>query len=110
MRDKVPRRFLETMAKRFAALADPTRLAIVHTLMKQGEHNVTAIAGAVESTVANVSKHLRQLHDAGLVARRKDGLQVFYQLDDPVVRKLCELVCESLLDELEPGEGEASPG
>jgi ArsR family transcriptional regulator len=107
MRDKIPRRFLEAMAARFAALADPTRLAIIHALMMRGEQNVTALVGAVRSTPANVSKHLRLLREAGLVARRKHGLQVYYRLDDPVVRKLCELVCESLLEEFDPGPNEA---
>ena len=99
MREEVPPRFLEMMASRFAALGDPTRLAIVHALLKKGEQNVTTLAEATKTTAANVSKHLRLLKDAGLVARRKDGMQVFYKLDDPVVEKLCELVCESLIDE-----------
>jgi ArsR family transcriptional regulator len=108
MRGKVPRKFLEMMAGRFAALGDPTRLALVHALMAKGELNVTALVEAVKTTHANVSKHLKVLREAGLVARRKEGLQVFYSLDDPVVRKLCELVCESLLDEFEPEAGEES--
>lgn len=93
MRDEVPRRFLELMAARFAALAAPTRLAVIHVLMTKGEQHVGAIVEAVESTHANVSKHLRILREARLVAQRKDAMQVFYKLDDPVVRRLCELVC-----------------
>jgi ArsR family transcriptional regulator len=109
MREKVPRKFLEMMAGRFAALGDPTRLALVHALMAKGEQNVTALVEAVTTSHANVSKHLKILREAGLVARRKEGLQVFYTLDDPVVQKLCELVCESLLDEFEPEAGGAGP-
>ena len=109
MRDEVPRRFLELMAARFAALADPTRLAVIHALMTRGEQHVGAIVGAVESTHANVSKHLRILREAGLVARRKDGMQVYYRLDDPLIKKLCELVCESLVDKFEPEGGEEMP-
>lgn len=108
MREKVPRKFLEMMAGRFAALGDPTRLALVHALMEDRVRNVTALVEAVKTTPANVSKHLKVLREAGLVARRKEGLQVFYSLDDPVVRKLCELVCESLLDEFEPEAGQQS--
>jgi hypothetical protein len=33
---------------------------------------------------------------AGLVARRKEGLQVFYRIDDPLVEKLCDLVCTTI--------------
>lgn len=108
MRGKVPRKFLEMMAGRFAALSDPTRLALIHALMAKGEQNVTALVETVKTTHANVSKHLKVLRETGLVARRKEGLQVFYSLDDPVVRKLCELVCESLLDEFESESGEES--
>ena len=105
MREKIPRRFLELMAGRFATLADPTRLEIIHCLMKGGEQNVTRIVEVTGQTPQNVSKHLRHLRDAELVARRKEGLQVFYRLDDPLIEKLCKLVCESLLDEFESEEG-----
>ena len=96
----IPEKFLAVMADRFGALADGTRLAILQCLMHDGERNVTHIVAATGRSAANVSKHLRHLRDRGLVARRKDGLQVYYRLDDPVVEKLCHLVCESLLDEL----------
>ena len=33
------------------------------------------------------------------MARRKEGLQVFYGLDDPLVERLCKLVCESIVEE-----------
>lgn len=36
--------------------------------------------------------------NAGLVARRKEGLQVFYRLEDPVVEKVCHLVCETICE------------
>ena len=106
MRDKIPRKFLEMMASRFATLADPTRLEIIHCLMKGGEQNVTQIVEATGHTHPNVSKHLRHLRDADMVARRKEGLQVYYKLNDPLIEKLCKLVCESLLDEFEAEAGE----
>jgi DNA-binding transcriptional ArsR family regulator len=48
---------------------------------------------------ANVSKHLKMLSEAGLVARRKEGLQVFYNLDDPLVERLGyrPYSCENML-------------
>ena len=105
MRDKIPKRFLEIMAGRFATLADPTRLEIIHCLMKGGEQNVTQIVEGTGHPHPNVSKHLRHLRDAKLVARRKEGLQVYYKLDDPLVEKLCKLVCESLLEDFESKGG-----
>ena len=107
MRDNIPKKFLVTMAGRFATLADPTRLEIIHCLMKGGEQNVTQIVEKTGQTHPNVSKHLRHLRDAELVARRKEGLQVFYKLNDPLIEKLCKLVCESLLEDFE-SEGEGS--
>ena len=98
MRDKIPERFLKIMANRFATLADPTRLEIIQCLMTGGEQNVTQIVETTGNSPSNVSKHLRHLRDNGLVARRRQGLQAFYRLDDLLTEKLCKLVCESLLD------------
>ena len=72
------------------------------------EQNVTAITKATGITAANASKHLRVLREGELVTRRKDGMQVFYRLHDPVVQKLCELVCESLLESFDSEQGEGT--
>ena len=92
---------LALMAGKFRMLSDPTRLAILHTLMSKGEMNVGQIVTATDQQVANVSKHLKQLADAGLLTRRKEGSYVQYHLNDPVVEKICELVCDSLRQEIE---------
>lgn len=104
--DDKQERFYRAMADRFGTLADPTRLAIIHCLMKGGEQNVTSIVRAAGHGHPKVSKHLRVLREAGLVGRRKEGLQVFYRLSDPLVERLCQLVCEALMEEFEPGPGE----
>ena len=92
----IPDAFLDLMAEKFRMLSDPTRLAILRTLM-QGERNVSQVVEETGRNQANVSKHLKLLADAGLVTRRKDGLQVFYRLDDPLVDRLCKLVCETIV-------------
>src|SRR5262249_8326650 len=94
----IPDEFLELMAEKFRMLSDPSRLAILRALM-QGERNVTQVVEETGRNQANVSKHLKMLADAGLVARRKEGLQVFYRLDDPLVERLCKLVCETIVAE-----------
>ncbi len=94
----IPDEFLDLMAEKFRMLADPTRLAILRSLM-QGERNVTQVVEETGCNQANVSKHLKMLAEAGLVARRKEGLQVFYTLDDPLVEQLCKLVCKTIVDE-----------
>ncbi len=96
----IPDEFLDLMAEKFRMLADPTRLAILRVLM-EGERNVTQVVDLTRRNQANVSKHLKMLADAGLVARRKQGLQVFYRLDDPLVERLCKLVCETIVQEVQ---------
>ena len=98
MATTIPDAFLDLMAEKFRMLSDSTRLAILRALM-QGERNVTQVVEETGRNQANVSKHLKLLADAGLVARRKEGLQVFYRLGDPLVERLCTLVCETIVQE-----------
>lgn len=98
----IPDEFLDLMAEKFRMLADPTRLAILRSLMR-GERSVGQVVEETGRGQANVSKHLKLLADAGLVARRKEGLQVFYRVDDPLVERLCKLVCETIVQEAREG-------
>lgn len=63
--------------------------------------NVGQIVSSTGRELANVSKHLRQLADAGLLSRSKKGSFVLYRLDDPVVETICELAYESLRKEID---------
>jgi len=101
MPNDIPDEVLDLMASRFRMLADATRLAILRLLIKEGEKNVSEVVSATGRNQANISKHLKQLAEAGLVARRKEGLQVFYRLNDPMVEQLCKLVCESIYQEMQ---------
>lgn len=101
MADRIPDAILEMMADKFRLIGEPTRLAILHTLMNGGEKNVGQVVSETGRSEANVSRHLKQLAKAKMVARRKEGLQVFYRLTDPVIEKVCRLVCGSLLNELQ---------
>jgi len=56
----------------FAALADPTRRAILARLA-QGEATVNELAKPFEMTQPAVSQHLKVLEDAGLIVRRVQG-------------------------------------
>jgi DNA-binding transcriptional ArsR family regulator len=58
----------DRLSRTFAALADPTRRAILERL-SAGEATVGQLAEPFEMTFAAVSKHLRVLENAGLVAR-----------------------------------------
>jgi DNA-binding transcriptional ArsR family regulator len=86
---------LEIVARRFAALAEPMRLRLIQALFA-GEKNVTELVAATGGTQANISRHLQTLTNAHVLARRKEGLLVYYRIADPTIPKLCELVCGSL--------------
>jgi len=86
---------LELIAARFRVLAEPMRLKILNAL-GETEMTVTELVAATEAGQANVSKHLAMLADARLVARRKEGLNVYYRVADQTVFDLCDAVCSSL--------------
>lgn len=82
------RDFKDALFAQFAeigsAFASPKRIEIID-LLAQGERHVDAIAQETGLTIANTSRHLQVLKGANLVASRKEGLQVFYRLADPMV-------------------------
>jgi DNA-binding transcriptional ArsR family regulator len=57
----------------FAALADPTRRAILAQLAAAGETTVTELAEPFAMSLPAVSKHLKVLERAGLIARGRDA-------------------------------------
>src|SRR6188508_2904379 len=62
----------DQLSTTFAALADPTRRAILARLAS-GECSVTELAEPFEMTMPAVSKHLRVLERAGLIARGREA-------------------------------------
>jgi rhodanese-related sulfurtransferase/DNA-binding transcriptional ArsR family regulator len=67
-----------------AAFGSPKRIELVD-LLAQGERHVEALATEAGLSLANTSRHLQILKAANLVTTRKEGLQVFYRLGDPIV-------------------------
>lgn len=100
---------LRMIADRFKVLSEPMRLKILHSLW-DGERTVGEIIAATGALQANVSKHLGLLQQAGLVSRRKEGLNVYYQIADESVFELCEVVCSRLHDRLAAQIDELVPG
>lgn len=86
---------LHLVARRFAVLAEPMRLRLIQALFNE-ERNVTDLVEATGGTQANVSRHLQTLTAVHILARRREGQQVFYRINDPSILKLCDLVCRSL--------------
>jgi len=96
----VPDELLESAARRFALLSDPTRLRVVSALHDAGEISVGALAEQAGIPLANASQHLNRLAQGGIVARRRVGTSVLYRIDDPTIEALCDIVCSGLQDGL----------
>jgi rhodanese-related sulfurtransferase len=77
------REFKDRLYAQFArighAFASPRRLELLD-LLAQGERSVEELATEASLPIANTSQHLRLLHQAELVATRRDGTRVLYRL------------------------------
>jgi len=73
----------------FQAIADPTRRQLLRLLADQ-EMPVTAISSHFPISRTAVSKHLRILAEAGLVAERKVGRETRYRLEPEPLQELKE--------------------
>jgi DNA-binding transcriptional ArsR family regulator len=73
----------------FAALADPTRRAILARLT-QGEATVTELSAPFDMSLPAISKHLRVLERAGLVARGRDAQWRPCRLDAAPLKDVAE--------------------
>jgi len=84
--DPAKGRLYEAIGRVAAALGSAGRLQILE-FVAQGERSVDALAAMTGLSVANTSKHLQALRQAGLVSARKEGLRVYYALagDDVTV-------------------------
>ncbi len=86
---------LGLVAEYFRSLSDPMRLRILNAL-RGGPMNVGQLTEQLSSSQANVSKHLATLAAAGMVSRNPRGTSVWYEIADPAIYKLCDLVCGQL--------------
>ena len=88
---------LRRIAERLKAMGNTVRLRILHAL-EDGELTVGEIQARVGGSQANASKHLANLRNVGLVASRREGVNVYYRVSDEMVFTICQAVCDSLLD------------
>jgi DNA-binding transcriptional ArsR family regulator len=98
--EPLPENLLEHVAERLRVLGDARRLAILRLLLADGELNVGEIVERLHTGQTNVSKHLRVLQAAGVVARRPVGTAAYYQVTDPSLTPLFDLVCSRLREQV----------
>ena len=94
----------DAVASYFSVLSEPTRLRIMHALCET-EKSVSQIVEEIRSTQTNASRHLSLMYRSGVLARRKEGSQVYYRVADASMVEICRTVCNQIagsMDEKKP--------
>jgi len=93
----------DSVAELFAVLSTPIRLKIISAVC-QREKNVSELLAEIETTQPNMSQHLSTLYRSGVLAKRREGTQMYYRLQSERVATLCRAVCTQVAIELEGDE------
>ncbi|WP_102028980.1 ArsR/SmtB family transcription factor [Salirhabdus sp. Marseille-P4669] len=88
-KDLLDEETLFIVSQTFKALADPTRIKILHLLFDQ-EYSVNQIADKLNLRQSNVSHQLRFLKNLRLVKFRREGTTIYYSQDDEHVMNVLE--------------------
>lgn len=86
----------DKVARYFSLLSDSSRLKVIHTIcnLEKSVNDVVTLTGLSQSTV---SRHLANLHMAGVASRRKVGAQALYTITDRTLTEICRNACVSLV-------------
>jgi DNA-binding transcriptional ArsR family regulator len=93
-------RVFESAAELFSVLATPIRLKIISAVCQQ-EKNVSQLLAEIDTTQPNMSQHLSTLYRSGVLAKRREGTQIYYRLQSERVAMLCRAVCTQVAIELD---------
>lgn len=85
----------ELAAEVFRVMSAPMRLKIISRLCN-GEKNVSQLLEEIDTTQPNMSQHLNTLYQAGVIGRRREGVQIFYRIVNDRVVTLCRAVCTQI--------------
>lgn len=96
-------RVYEIAAELFALMATPLRLKIISALCR-GEKSGSALLAEIATTQPNMSQHLSHLYRAGILARRRDGVQIYYRVQNERAVALCRAVCTQIAIEMDDPE------
>jgi ArsR family transcriptional regulator len=86
--ERLPEWVVECLTRVFSAIADPTRVRILHALAGHDRLSVTELAEHTGLSVSAVSHQLRLLRDRMLLKAQRDGRSVLYSLADEHIRTL----------------------
>ncbi len=85
----------ELAAEVFRVMSAPMRLKIIASLCN-GEKNVSELLSEIDTTQPNMSQHLNTLYQAGVLGKRRDGVQIYYRITNDRVVTLCRAVCTQI--------------
>ncbi len=84
---------VQSISTTFAALGDPTRLAILSRLA-QGEATVTELAEPFDMSMPAITKHLKVLENAGLISRGREAQRRPCRLEPDGLKQVADWVDE----------------
>ena len=82
-------------------ISTPIRLRIISAVCER-EKNVSELLAEIDTTQPNMSQHLATLYRCGVLAKRREGTQIYYRLQSERVATLCRAVCTQVAIELDP--------
>ena len=85
----------EIAAEVFRVMSAPMRLKIISSLCN-GEKNVGQLLGEIDTTQPNMSQHLNTLYTAGVLGKRREGVQIYYRIINDRVVTLCRAICTQI--------------
>jgi DNA-binding transcriptional ArsR family regulator len=88
----------EKAAEVFRVMSAPMRLRIISALC-HGEKNVGELLAEINTTQPNMSQHLSTLYQAGVLGKRREGVQIYYRIVNESVVSLCRAVCVQIASE-----------
>ena len=83
---------ITNLAKMFDILSNEVRLCILVNLYLHGEKNVTDLKECADSSQSFVSQQLSKLKDLGIIEARKRGVEVYYSIKDPEIKRVIEQI------------------
>jgi DNA-binding transcriptional ArsR family regulator len=90
----------QNAAELFSLLSTPVRLKILSALC-ESEKNVSQLLTEIDVLQPNLSQHLSALYRAGVLAKRREGTQIFYRVVNQNAVSICRTVCSQVAIDLD---------
>ena len=94
----IDKSIFEMLAEICKTLTNPKRIEILN-ILKNEEKRVTELVAALGASKATVSQHLAVMRHRGILATRRDGVNIYYRVTNLKIIDVCMLMKEILLDQ-----------